>query len=321
MKPRKIVQAAVILLVISAGGVLSFYCSKKKSELPSESQIRIAAIMIDSEVPFWDEVWKGVREAAEELNAALSEYPYEQRREDITELVETAILAEVDGILLRAQDTPSDTLSKMLKRAMDAGIHVVAVDVDAGETYRDAFIGIDNKDAAETLAEKAAELIGEEECVVIVKTPDEYMAHSASVRVEAFQKAFLQRKPQSMLRVVELPGEDGLRLSAMMNFLDQEEKVGLLFGCAPKVMTTSINAVMRLNLEESVSVIGFGETEEILDALEKGIVQCLAMQQPYEMGWMGLEYLTELCKGMEEENSNEIIVPFQLAVPDNGLEE
>ena len=41
-------------------------------------------------------------------------------------------MAEVDGILLRAPDTPEETLLKMLECAAEKGIHVVTVDVDAG---------------------------------------------------------------------------------------------------------------------------------------------------------------------------------------------
>ena len=118
-------------------------------------------------------------------------------------------------------------------------------------------------------------------------------------------------------------GQEELRLQTLMDFLSKEKEVGLLFGCAPKVMTTSVNAVKRMNLKDSVCVIGFGESEEILDGVRQGLVQCLAMQESYQMGWMGVEYLTKLCSGTEEANEidSEIIVPFQLMTPDMFLGE
>lgn len=324
MKRRTIVVFACILCGILAGTVGFFLFSKSHSEVSQYSDsVRIAAILMDSQVPFWDGVWEGAREAAQKMEIALSEYPYEQRSENITDLVETAVLADVDGILLRAPDTPSETLSGMLDRAIRQGIHVITVDVDAGEKHRDAFIGIDNAEAARALAEDAVHRIEGDEVAVIVKTPDEYMSYAASVRVEAFQQAFLELSEEDHLRVLELPGQEELRLQTLMDFLSKEKEVGLLFGCAPKVMTTSVNAVKRMNLKDSVCVIGFGESEEILDGVRQGLVQCLAMQESYQMGWMGVEYLTKLCSGTEEANEidSEIIVPFQLMTPDMFLGE
>ena len=56
----------------------------------------------------------------------------------------------------------------------------------------------------------------------------------------------------------------------------------------------------------------------------RGIVACLVMQESYEMGWMGIEYLTRMCGPAQEEEDDtdmEIIVPFRLMTPDMFLEE
>ncbi len=315
----------VCIVLGAAAATAGFFLLKRQGETPQEGDpVRIAAILMSAEVPFWDGVWEGARQAAQEAGAALSEYPYEQRSETITDLVETAILAEVDGILLRAPDTPEETLLKMLECAAEKGIHVVTVDVDAGARHRDAFIGIDNEQAAGALAEDAARRIDGDEKAVIVKTPDAYMSYAASLRVEAFEKRFEELGKADSLRTLELPGEDELRLETLMDFLETEKNVRLLFGCAPKVTAASVNAVKRLNLEDSVCVVGFGESEEILDGVRQGIVACLVMQESYEMGWMGIEYLTRMCGPAQEEEDDtdmEIIVPFRLMTPDMFLEE
>lgn len=86
----------------------------------------------------------------------------------------------------------------------------------------------------------------------------------------------MELSEEDHLRILEPQGKKNLRLQTLMDFLSKEKEVGLLFGCAPKVMTTSVNAVKRMNLKDSVCVIGFGESEEILDGVRQGLVQCLA---------------------------------------------
>jgi len=304
------------LLLFSAAGITVLFRKTDSPEL-SAHHPRIAAIMIDPDVIFWNDVWQGVRDTAAEHHIALSEYPYEQYDSDVSDLVETAVLAGVDGILLRSQDTPSDSLQNALQSARSHNISIVTLDVDAGENYRDAFIAIDNQAAAAELAKKAAELLAEGKSAAMVKTPDKFMSQAASSRIAAFRDTFEKILPECKLTVLELPVDEGLRLPVLMQFLEEESNLGLLFGCAPKVTSVAINAVSRLNLSDKVSVVGFSESQEAVEAIKTGDVKCHVMQEPYTMGKNGLEYLNVLCTSDLKKRKDLIPTPFRLITPDN----
>lgn len=62
------------LLLFSAAGITVLFRKTDSPEL-SVHHPRIAAIMIDPDVIFWNDVWQGVRDTAAEHHIALSEYP------------------------------------------------------------------------------------------------------------------------------------------------------------------------------------------------------------------------------------------------------
>lgn len=315
MKKHDIFLIIALLLFTVVGVTFLFH----KTDIPntSDQSPRIAAIMIDPNVVFWNDVWQGVWDAASENHIALSEYPYEQYTSDISELIETAVVSKVDGILLRSQDTPSDSLQNALKTARDHNISIVTLDVDASKDCRDSFISIDNHAAATELAKKAAELLPKDKSVAIVKTPDEHMSQAASSRVTAFQEEFKKIRPECNFTIFNLPADEGMQLPALMQFLENETSLGLIFGCAPKVTSVSINAVSRLNLIPEIDIVGFSESQESIEALKTGIVKCLVVQDPYTMGKTSLEYLYRLCSYDAETINSLISTPFRIITSDN----
>ena len=68
-----------------------FFLLKRQGETPQEGDpVRIAAILMSAEVHFLGRrLGRGKTGCAGRQGAALSEYPYEQRSETITDLVET----------------------------------------------------------------------------------------------------------------------------------------------------------------------------------------------------------------------------------------
>lgn len=317
MKKQNIFLVFALILFMAAGVTFLFFRNTEATDSSLDTRPRIAAIMIDPDVVFWNDVWEGVHDAASKNCIALSEYPYEQYCSDISGLIETAVLADVDGILLRSQDTPSDSLKNALQSARDKKIPIVTLDVDADSTYRAAFIAIDNQAAAAELAKKAADLLAEGKSAAVVKTPDEYMSQAAASRVTAFRNTFENILPEVKLTVIELPLDDGLRLPVLMQFLEEHKDIGLLFGCAPKVTSVSINAVSRLSLADDVCIVGFSESKEAVEAVKTGTVKCLVMQEPYTMGKNGLEYLNRLCTTDEQTETSLITTPFRLITPED----
>ena len=67
---------ACVYRIGSGSGNGRLFLLKRQGETPQEGDpVRIAAILMSAEVPFWDGVWEGARQAAQEAGAALSGIP------------------------------------------------------------------------------------------------------------------------------------------------------------------------------------------------------------------------------------------------------
>ncbi|MFC7484074.1 substrate-binding domain-containing protein [Luedemannella flava] len=119
---------------------------------------RIDVIIKASDSSFWQSMLAGAKQAAADYGADVSLFgpTSESDVAQQVQLVENAISRGVDGIVLAPNS--SSALNNVIKRAVAAGIVVIAVDT-AVTTETDGFIGTDNTKAAEEAGRHLCALI------------------------------------------------------------------------------------------------------------------------------------------------------------------
>ena len=143
-------------------------------------------------IDYYNAVKKGVDQAASELEdtEVIWMGPTEAQVEKQIELIETMIPTKPDVIAVASNDPVA--IAPVLKKAQDAGIHVMSWDGDAD--IREVFVNlVDYKEFGAGLVEALVEEIGEEGDIAIVTTT--FTAPNQVLWIEAIKETIAEKYP------------------------------------------------------------------------------------------------------------------------------
>lgn len=272
--------------------------SDHKSEAEDEAP-RVAAILSGNDMnratDFWDEVWGGVRDGAQAEGIALSEYTLDTLNSTV-ERVKLASAAKVDGMILAVSDGEDQELLALLKEVRDAGIKIVVADTDIGETYYDAFVGIDNDAAGEQLAAYLCEHWESGEKILVL---DVNASEAVAQRKNSFLTYLEQRGMEEAIEQLLLNDETEVRVLEIQHALEAMDGVKWVVSFDPSCTLQSAEALDRMGISPDISLIGFGESDTVQEYLENQVIQALFEQDNYDMGYLAVEKMEELLNGSQ----------------------
>jgi len=284
-----VVVAAIVILILVAGR-------------PS-GELRFALVPKSVGHPYWEGVREGMEGAAAANQVkALFHGPPEASIEEQLKIIEDLITQGYDGIGISPND-PS-AVKEVIKRAMDKGIAVVTFDSDSPDSDRLLYIGTDNREAGRVGgremirildAKPKAEAGGRELLVQIVG--GQPGAWNLNERIEGFKEAvagtnitlcdilYNEENPDTSLQVAEnaINAHPDLRGFFSSN----------VFG-GPGAALAIKGAIQRGKIKAGqIRVVAFDTTEDILNYIEEGVIDCTLAQQTRKMGKLSIERLLE----------------------------
>lgn len=297
---------AIIGVIIGIVGLV--YCLSKGSRKPNK--IVLISKSTQSEYVFWDTVRMGAELAAREENIEL-EYTGPIEEKDIAvqmRILEEKIEEGVDVILLAATD--SNKLEGLVKGAREEGITIVSVDSAVeGQTH---IVATNNVEASRVLTRHLVNLIGGQGEVIMLNFVQE--TSTAKEREEGYDLE-LDRHPG----ISKLPTiyTEGTTESAYQEAKELLTKYPNLKGIVSGNQYTTEGvclAVEELGLAGKVKVVGFDSSTVIIEGLEKGIVNAIIVQKPFNMGYIGVKTAIDLFVNKKVENY--IDTGYKLITPD-----
>jgi len=246
-------------------------------------------IYTDASHEFWIPSVKGANEAAELLGIDLDIQYGNSDPVTQNNLIETAIANQVDGIAVSIPD--DDAYDETVCKAMEAGIPVVAFNVDDSEgaegNCRMAFMGQDFVETGYVIAKRMIEDhdIGEGD---LVFTPVEWPeAVYANARFAGVQKALDEVGAHG-----EMVGTGGnladVQTTEVQYLLGHPEtKAIIALGAAP--LTVAAKAVEEAKM--NIPIGGFDLSEDIMAGIEDGTITATVDQQPYSQGFYPIAQL------------------------------
>jgi ribose transport system substrate-binding protein len=90
---------------------------------------------------------------------------------------------------------------------------------------------------------------------------------------------------------------------------------GFFSACAPTAVGVC-QAVNAKGLEKKVKVVTFDPSPEILPLFESGVIDCIIAQDPYQMGYQGVDYIDKARKNTPIEKKKVELAPV-LITPEN----
>jgi ribose transport system substrate-binding protein len=255
---------------------------------------------------------KGAQDKAKELGYTI-DYQGPATEADVAaqvDLVRNIIKKKPAGILLAALD--SKALIPPVEEAMKAGIPVVMVDSGIDSDAPVASILTDQYKGGFMAGEQMAKLLGEKGLVA----DHGIQAGSVSAgRSKGFQEA-IAKYPNMKALPTQWTDADSTK---SMNISTDEltghpDLAGIFNACAAS--TGDAQAVTAKGLDGKVKIVAFDPSPEVLPLFDKGTIQALIAQDPYQMGYQGVAALDAFKQGKPIAEKNVQLTPV-LITPEN----
>lgn len=287
----------VLLFVVA--GLLVGGCSKQEPTIsgtppPLTGEIQIAGIG-KAVHPFWDQVEMGMKDAVKTTGGSIEFFvPSKEDAQKQAEKIKSWVAVGKKGILFAASDP--ETVGPAIKDAIGKGITCVAMDTDAPQSGRAAYVGTDNYAAGKIAGETLGELLGGKGKVCVAT--GSVTASNSLERIKGFKEA-LQKKFPGVTVLPEILVDNEDRAVAEQKAkakIAATPDLAAFFGVYAINGPACANAVKSAGKTGKIKVVCFDNMAEHMNMLKSGMIDAVVGQRPYLMGKKGVELITAIIK-------------------------
>lgn len=294
-------RTRIILLLALAVGVCLAGCNRKSTP-EDNKRLTIAVIPKGTIHEFWKTVHAGAEKAGQELNVEIlwKGSLQEDDREAQIGVVENIITRNVNGIVLAPLDDAA--LRRPVDEAMRNGIPVVIFDSGLqGENYI-SYVATDNFKAGQLAGEYMGKLLDGKGKVAVLRYAEG--SHSTTQREDGFLdaiKAFAGIEVVASNQYAGVSTESALKaaenLLARFGGNTGSLQINGIF-CATEPTTLGIlRALQNAGYAGKVRFVGFDSSEMMLTALKAGQLDGFVVQNPLQIGYLGVQTLVRHIRG------------------------
>ncbi len=307
---NKLLWICFLFLVLGCGG------SQEKGEsLTSAKKYSIAVIPKGTTHEFWKSIHAGAVKASQELGVDIIwKGPLkEDDREEQVQVVETFISAKVDAIVLAPLDDRALILP--VRGAKEQGIPTIIIDSNLQGDTHESFIATDNYRGGVLAAERLGELTGGKGKLIVLR----YQEGSASttLREAGFLDTITSKYPDIEIvsdnQYAGATTETAYRASE--NLLNRFSDIDAYFSPNESSTFGSLRAIQDRGIAGKIVFVGFDSSTKLIEALEKGEIRGLVLQNPFKMGYLGVKTAYAYLNG--EQVEKRIDTGVTIATPEN----
>lgn len=296
--------AVIALAAIFTTGAMIFLretvasASIKGKEKLKEYQKHYVLITDNFEDPLWDSVYQGaVMEGEEE--AVYLEYLGRNLSDTYTvsELLRIAIDAKVDGIIVVGND--DEKTVALINEAVRKGIPVVTVLNDCSLSLRQCFVGINSYSLGQQYGEQALNLLseGKEQTVFVLMESSSEDTSKNTTFLGIKEVLTKDIKPETKLKIQAVGIENKIAFSSEEKIRDiiiNESDLPDIMICLDALDTRcAYQAVVDYNKVGKIQILGYYESEAILNAIDKDIIHASITFDGMQMGALSVKALIE----------------------------
>lgn len=272
-----------------------------QSSAPTSGPRRVV-ILTNGDDPFWDACEAGAKQAEKDLKLGDKEISVAFERADFTDqgqidkLKQYNLQKDIIGVGISVFNPESRAVAEELRALQQKGVHVVTIDGDISrEKFRDAryaYLGTDNIVGGRELgkAAKALRPDGGNHAFFVGSTT----AANAVARMEGFNEGAGEK-----FKEVERLEDGADRPKARQNVessLDRHSEIDTLVGIWAYNTPQIVAVVGDRGIKEKVRVCCFDAAEASIREMEKGNVDVMVVQNPFQMGFDGVKLLVALAE-------------------------
>lgn len=248
--------------------------------------------------PFWKNVWlaassEGAQKDAyvEWVGSSLTEqYP-------LATQMEMAIAAKVDGIMV--QPNSSDEIKRLIASAIEQGIPVITVMSDSSGSGRQGFVGYNSYDLGQLYGQqvRAAMAQSPNECHAVVLFGGDVSENTQNIIYSSLMESL--EGTNVILDVLAIDNSNVFSAEEAIRELVVSSPSGGV--AAPDILiclnatntVCAYQAVVDHNKVGEIQILGYYDSEEILTAVEKRIIQATVAVDANRVGASSVDALME----------------------------
>lgn len=261
--------------------------------LSTSKHCKILAIVPKSPSYFFDIVYRGMEDAAAELEGFKFIVNY-VRPERVNEVSVMDLLGglnkeKIDGVVL----LPSPEMKETISRLAEENIPVITYNCDIDDSKRLCYIGQNTLQAGKI----AGELMGRFLCGT-----GNVALLTGGRNVEAFsqrKKGFTRELKTHFkeIRIIENAEyfEDDVKAEKLVcEFIRKEEALKGIFATSQCGTVGAVRAMKKLGLKNRPVIVGFDTGKEVKCALEDGRLTATLSQDPYMQGYHSITFMAQV---------------------------
>jgi ribose transport system substrate-binding protein len=294
-------RITLLLVALTVAGLLS--CTKPNGTTSGGKKFTIAVIPKGTTHEFWKSIHAGANKAAQELSQqgtpveVIWKGPLrEDDREQQIQVVEGFTTQGVNGIVLAPLDDRA--LVRPVEDAKRASVPTVIIDSGLQTDAILSFVATDNRKGGALAADRMGQLLNGRGKVLVLR----YAEGSASTteREEGFLTEIKAKYPG-----IELVSTDQYAGATRDTAKRASENLLNRFGDEVQGIFTpneSSTAGMLLALQDiskagKISFVGFDSSQTFIDAMRAGQLHGIVVQNPFNMGYLGVKTMVDSLQG------------------------
>lgn len=278
----------------------------------------VTVIAKSTQTEFWLSVFAGAKAAATEYNAELNilgpgtEEDYETQNQMIADAVE----AGTEAIVFSAIDFEKNAAA--IDDAAKAGVKIVAIDSSVDSELVSTYIGTDNYAAGQMAAQAALDRVDGPLKVGVVNY--DVGTANGQERERGALDTFRDSGRAEITAVVNTLTEAAQARTDTAAMLNDSPDINVLLAFNEPTSVGAAQAVEDLGCTEDVFLVGFDSNVVTIDGLQEGTVDALVVQNPYAMGYLGVESACRLLTGQTNDMEPTVDTSTKIVDRDNLFE-
>lgn len=280
----------------------------------SKKKLTVAVVLPSEGNPFFDEVIRGIRTAAESYKIyGLSVQCYTMKGyspEGEAELISRA--ASADAIVLNPIE--DDLIRAAVNKLVNAGKFVVTLNGDLSDTKRQCYVGSDYYRGGMTACALLSAFTGGKAEIGVVLGSQRISGHLA--RYEAFCQRMEDLPDMRIAAVIENEDDDFLSFERTKKMLSEHPEITALYLVAGGVYG-ACRAVRDLPAAKRPQVIAFDSVPSTIEMMEEGIIKAILYQHPYRQGKRAMELAFDYLINGRSPQKSEYIMKHEIKLLEN----
>ena len=267
-------------------------CSSTGTSSPRH---RVALVAKSTQTEFWLSVFAGAEAAATEYNLQLTitgpetEEDYETQNRMVADAVEEG----AEALVFSAIDFENN--AQAIDEAAQSGVKIVAIDSSVDSNAVSTYIGTNNYAAGQMAAHAALDRVDGPLEVGIVNY--DISSANGQERERGAVETFLESGRARITAVINTLAQAESAQTDTAAMLAEYPQIDVLLAFNEPTSVGAARAVEELGLSQKIFLVGFDSNVATVDGLQEGSVDALVVQNPYAMGYLGVESAYKLLTG------------------------